>query len=190
MAIWGGSVDWNSDGTAAGSGAIYNPSTDSWTPISSANAPAGGDGRWADEGERGVDLVWTGSRLIAIAINTQSSATGSWIHPAGAYDPQTGAWERIETAGAPGGRPYFAAWNGQKLFVAGSYGNDFAGLTYDFSLKRWTQVMSAVTGSFSGRLGTYAPEFGEIMVFGGLLTDGFDVYSGGSYGRRGFRLEH
>jgi hypothetical protein len=188
MVIWGGSDDWESDGTTVGTGAFYYPSTDSWVSISQSGAPAGGDGRWAGDGERGVELMWTGSKLIAVPINTYGEASQSWIQAGGIYDPVTRNWQRVETTGAPNSRPYMAVWNGYNLVVAGSSGNDFAGLDYNFNTRRWTEAVRARTGSFQGRIGTWAPELNELLIFGGMHADGSSTYSGGSFGKRGFRL--
>lgn len=188
MVIWGGSEDWGSDGTSPGTGGFYYPATDSWVPVLTSGAPAGGDGRWAEDGERGVELMWTGERLLAVPINTYSDASRQWLQVGGVYDPQTGNWQRIETSGAPNGRPYMAVWNGFRLFAAGSSGNDFAGIDYQRATRRWVEVVTERTGSFQGRLGTWAPELNELLVFGGMWADGVDEYSGGPEAKRGFRL--
>jgi hypothetical protein len=133
--------------------------------------------------------MWTGSKLIAVPINTLGETSGRWPQVGGVYDPQTGNWQRIETTGSPNGRPYMAVWNGSDLFVAGSSSNDFAGLDYSFTARRWTEAVRARTGSFQGRVGTWAPELNELLIFGGMHADGSSTYSGGSFGKRGFRLK-
>ena len=188
MAIWGGSDSYDFAALRPGTGALYDPATDQWEPIQNSGAPVGGQGGYAADGERGVELLWTGAHLIVIPINSYNQLTGSWVQAGGKYDPQTGQWERIETAGAPDGRPYMAAWNGSQLFVVGSSGNDFAALAYDFVNRRWNQILTARTGSFQGRAGTFT-DAGELLVFGGMWADGVDEYSGGAAGRRGYRLQ-
>jgi len=188
MAIWGGSGA-SFDEYSSGTGALYDPVSDQWEIIPrSGDVPSGGDGTWAKYGERGVDLAWTGEHLIAIPVNTYSAARRSFVQPGGRYNPALRTWERIETTGVPNGRPYIAAWNGHHLFVAGSSGNDFAGIDYDFATKRWKEVVRERTGSFQGRIGTVAPELNELLIFGGEWVDGVDEYSGGPEGKRGFRL--
>src|SRR5437773_5961083 len=53
MIVWGGSP--NDGNTVLNTGARYNPATDSWTPTSITNAPAGRYYHTA---------VWTGSEMI------------------------------------------------------------------------------------------------------------------------------
>ena len=186
MAIWGGSESFGSSGTEVGTGALYNPQSNTWRPISTNGAPVSGYGGNAIAGERGCELLWTGSRLIIVPLNFN---TVVWISSGGSYDPSTGQWQTIGTAGLPDGRPYIAAWNGRRLFVAGSSFSNFAGFLYDPNLNRWTQSLSGVTGSFQGRIGTWAPELNEILVFGGMWAGSSASWSGGAFGARGFRLE-
>lgn len=190
MAIWGGSVESTSYENSAwqGSGAFYDYASGEWESISTLNAPWGGEGWWAEDGERGVEILWTGSRMIALPIN--SLRNGRWVHPGGSYDPDTGIWEPLSTAGAPNARPYMAAITQDgSLFAAGSSRSNFAGLVYNFGSKRWSQVMRGVTGSFQGRRGTWAPELGEMLVFGGMWANTSSPFSGGAAGNRGFRLQ-
>ena len=190
MVIWGGSHpdDFDSDGTAPGTGGLYYPATDSWVPIATSNAPAGGDGRYAILGERGVELLWTGSKIIALPINTFNEMTSLWLHEGGIYDPKTNQWQRIEATGSSNLRRYMAAWTGQHLVAVGSSGNRAAALGYDFNANRWSEVATAQTGSFQGRAGTWATNMNELLVFGGMWADGLDEFSGGEPGKRGFRL--
>ena len=112
-----------------------------------------------------------------------------WVMPGGLYDPVTKTWERVEITGLPDVRPYFAAWNGKAIFVAGSFFSSFAGFAYDSQARRWAQVLSGTTGSFQGRQGTWAPELREVLVFGGMWVGSSASWSGGTYGARGFRLQ-
>jgi hypothetical protein len=54
MIVWGGCTDGGCN-SSFNTGGRYNPSTDSWTPTNTANAPAA---RWAHT------AVWTGSEMI------------------------------------------------------------------------------------------------------------------------------
>ena len=189
MAIWGGSESFGSSGTEVGTGALYNPQTDTWRQVSTSSAPVSGYGGNAIAGERGCELIWTGSRLIVVPLNFNAEV---WISSGGSYDPSTGQWQTIGTTGLPDGRPYIAAWNGRRLFVAGSSFSNFAGFLYDPNFDRWTQSLSGVTGSFQGRIGTWAPELNEILVFGGMWAGSLDPYAvqyGYNGGVNGFRLE-
>ena len=190
MAIWGGNETWDwesDDGTKPGTGALYNPANDTWRPISPTGAPAGGYGGWVAYGHRGAALLWTGSQLVAVPLNFASEV---WIMPGGFYDPQNSKWSIVGTNGLPDGRPYIAVWNGRGVFVAGSEDLYFAGFSYDAGSGRWTQTIpTTTTGSFEGRIGTWAPELNEVLVFGGMHAGSGNTFSGGSAGARGFRLE-
>lgn len=186
MAIWGGSEE---SGGSQGSGAFYDLS--SWESVETdANTPWGGEGRSAENGERAVELLWTGSKLLAVPINSYDPATDRWFHKGGAYDPVARSWGTIMTTGAPNIRPYMAALTREdRLFVGGSRNNNFAGLMYDFGRKRWSTVMSSATGSFQGRQGTWASKRDELLVFGGMWANTPFQFSGGPNGNRGFRLQ-
>ena len=91
MIVWGGYV-----GVYLNSGGRYNPTTDSWTATSLANAPAGRYEQTA---------VWTGTEMIVwggfigpVALNT-----------GGKYDPGTDSWTLISTTGAPSSRLSFVS---------------------------------------------------------------------------------
>jgi hypothetical protein len=190
MAVWGGSVESTSyeNSVWQGSGAFYDYASGEWESISTLNAPWGGEGWWAEDGERGAEILWTGSKLLALPIN--SFRNGRWVHSGGVYNPATSRWEPIATTGAPNARPYMAAITRDgSLFAAGSSGNNFAGLVYNFETKRWSQVMRGVTGSFQGRRGSWAPELGEMLVFGGMWANTPSPFSGRAAGNRGFRLQ-
>jgi hypothetical protein len=185
MAVWGGSVGGLEQ--INGTGAFYDPVSDSWEEIVVGNAPSGGYGELADDSEaKAVQLLWTGKKLLAFPLNNQSG--DFWID-AGLYDPARSSWERIGTAGAPKVRPYMVAWLGSTLFVAGSSGTRFQGSVYDFELDRWKTLVTATTGSFQGRQGAWADGIGEFLVFGGRWADGQNEFSGGANGQRGFRIE-
>ena len=67
--------------------------------------------------------------------------------------------------------------------------NSFNSLAYDFGTRRWSRIMSATTGSFQGRQGTWVPERDEMLVFGGMWANTTSSSSGGRNGNRGFRLQ-
>ncbi|MEX1117846.1 MAG: hypothetical protein WEB60_03545 [Terrimicrobiaceae bacterium] len=190
MIVWGGSEGDNSSGTSVGTGAFYDPVQNIWTPITSLGAPVGGDGSFAEYGERGVELMWSGSCLIAMPVNTYNEQTNAWERQGGIYDPVSESWTLIQATGSPNVRPYMAAYTRDgRLFAGGSMNNSFNGLAYDFVRKRWTRIMSATTGSFQGRQGTWVPELDEMLVFGGMWANTALSFSGGQNGNRGFRLQ-
>lgn len=104
MIIWGG---YDAAGAAVGDGAIYDPATDSWSPLPAAGAPAprfNAATVYADE----LMVVWGGR-------------DGQGLRADGAiYDPVAGSWTPIATTGAPaasaGAR---AVWTGERVIIIG-----------------------------------------------------------------------
>ena len=114
MIVWGGTVTCQiffHCGT--NTGARYNPTTDSWTPTSTANAPAG---RYAHT------AVWTGSEMIVWGglIDYPSFIV---FNDGGKYNPSTNSWTAISTTNAPSERTrYTAVWTGNEMIIWGGYG--------------------------------------------------------------------
>lgn len=107
MAVWGG------EGTAGalGDGAVYDPGTDSWAAIPVANAPA----------ERfGHTMVWTGSELIVWGGGRYEESALLEFGDGAHYDPASGTWTPMPTAGAPAARAYHTAvWTGYGMILWG-----------------------------------------------------------------------
>ena len=138
MIVWGGAT---SAGIDKG-GAQYDPSTDTWSPISLAGAPQGrmyASGLWTGT----KMIVWGGTGLFAPPNNyTVVTNTG------GEYDPVAAAWTDTSTAGAPSPRYYHSAiWTGTKMIVWGGLKTGAepplnTGALYDSDANTWT-VLSA-----------------------------------------------
>jgi len=101
MIVWGGN-----DGTQNGdlnTGGKYNPSTNSWTVTSTANAPDGRESHTA---------VWTGSEMIVWG--GTADTTG------GRYNPKADTWTDTSTVNAPAARSnHTAVWTGSEMIVWG-----------------------------------------------------------------------
>ena len=82
MIIWGGA----NDSVAFDTGGRYNPSTDSWTPTSTANAPTARSQNTA---------VWTGSEMIVWGGSGDIPDTG------GRYNPSTDSWTPTSLTNPP-----------------------------------------------------------------------------------------
>lgn len=97
MYIWGGYID--DDPYYANTGAIYDASTDSWSTITTTNAPE----------ERAMATgIWTGSKFIVWGgedVNWETLNTG------GVYDPLTDSWTQTDTTDpdTPSERAYHMA---------------------------------------------------------------------------------
>lgn len=81
MIVWGGQIQISSFIRPVQSGGLYNPSTDVWSSMSSAESV------WA---MNGTAAVWSGGEMIL------------WTTDGGAaYDPATDTWRRISNVDAP-----------------------------------------------------------------------------------------
>jgi N-acetylneuraminic acid mutarotase len=106
MIVWGGRVS-SSSTTGLGTGARYNPATDTWQPVSMTGAPSP---------RYGHSAVWTGSEMIVWG--------GSYLADGARYNPATDTWTPLSTAGAPSGRlDHTAVWTGSEMIVWGGWNN-------------------------------------------------------------------
>ncbi|MBI5801982.1 MAG: hypothetical protein HZA92_14820 [Verrucomicrobia bacterium] len=108
MLIWGGSTNSNLGlGTTRSDGARYNPTLNTWTLMSSVNAPIA----------RALPLgVWTGTELIVwggYLLNGTNSNTG------GRYNPTTDTWTTFNTGSYNWSQEATAVWTGSKVIWAG-----------------------------------------------------------------------
>ena len=116
MLVWGGKMqdgpsgaanDWISDG-----GAAFDPSTNTWTPMTDTDAPLP---RFA------TTAVWSGGEMIVWG----GDASGNDPLGDGAkYDPASDTWSAISLTGAPPKRfSHTAVWTGEAMIVFGGSSN-------------------------------------------------------------------
>lgn len=117
MIVFGGCANANTAPTVSGS-AAYDPVSDSWSPLSTAGAPADRCGHAA---------AWLpGIKRMAIWGGWDASARGDGA----LYDPATDSWSPVADANAPVPRQRFAfAASDRCLFIWG--GGDAAGAPLD-----------------------------------------------------------
>ena len=107
MIVWGG----YDNEYYLNTGAAYDPTTDTWTPTSTVNAPSGRNDHTA---------VWTGSRMIVWG--GYRGGGGGYLNTGAAYDPTTDTWTPTSTVNAPSGRDlHTAVWAGSRMIVWGGY---------------------------------------------------------------------
>ncbi len=109
MIIWGGgSVSASS--TFFDTGARYNPTTDSWTLMTTTGAP---------QARAHFDPVWTGSHYVVFG----GAGTGFvQLNTGGKYDPTTDTWTALTTVSAPSARRHHTSiWTGVSMLVYGGY---------------------------------------------------------------------
>jgi N-acetylneuraminic acid mutarotase len=169
MIIWGGS---NGGGLLLNNGAIYDPSTDTWTPMDTINAPVGRIGHTA---------VWTGSKMIVWGGLDHLS---NYLNTGGVYDPITNTWTATSTTNVPSPRWYHTAvWTGSKMIVWGgdSVGFKFnTGGSYDPTIDSWTST-STGTNCPSGRYMQTAVWTGNRMIVWGGAPTNWNKCTGGIY---------
>jgi N-acetylneuraminic acid mutarotase len=124
MVIWGGdSVTYDINNTPIrsylGTGARYDPSSDTWSPTSLLGAPTPRTQNTA---------VWTGSRMLIWGGFRPSGETPlleptSFPAAGASYDPQADTWSPISTTNSPNPRyRHTAVWTGTTMIVWGGYG--------------------------------------------------------------------
>jgi hypothetical protein len=105
--LWGGTdYTWDSLGnlTAFRDGAMYDPTRDLWTPVSTANSPVNAvDGLWAEE--QGLAYVWVGQDSPGVTLWT--------------YNPATDTWAAFDIADLPPLIQVSFHWTGSKLLAIG-----------------------------------------------------------------------
>jgi N-acetylneuraminic acid mutarotase len=161
MIVWGG-TRWTASGESyLNTGAAYDSTTDTWTPISMTNAPAGRTDHTA---------IWTGSSMIIWGgrVGEERLNTG------GVYDPATDTWTATSTTNAPTRRyAHTAVWTGSAMIVWGGdtgvdFDNDTGGL-YDPVTDTWTTT--STTNTPPGSQGHSAAWTGSKMVVWGGFGD-------------------
>lgn len=165
LLVWGGS---NAGGMIA-AGSRYDPTTNTWTAISTAGQPAPRSLHTA---------VWTGTEMIV---------WGGWSNgvPYGdgaRYDPATDTWTPISAVGAPSARNnHTAVWTGTEMIVWGGVGptaNLLAdGARYDPVSDTWTPI--STVGAPSARIGHVAAWSGARMFVWGEMNG--NTNTGGLY---------
>ncbi|NOY94537.1 MAG: hypothetical protein GXP55_25450 [Deltaproteobacteria bacterium] len=145
MIVWGG--DGGSGARALGDGAIYDPSSDRWRPMSTAGAPAA---------RSTSEHVWTGSELIIWAGRGPTAGLGS--ADGAVYNVATDSWRPISTEGAPEWRydpawawtgTEMAIWGGRHLPGPTNNGYLNTGFLYNPSTNSWRSMSNA--GAPEGR---------------------------------------
>ena len=166
MIVWGGAID--SGSTSTNTGGRFNPSTNTWTALSTDGAPSARYGHTA---------IWTGSEMIIWGGNGRTG---------GRYDPSTNVWSALSVEESPVGRGHTAIWNGREMIVWGgkevingilTYSN--SGGSYNPVTNLWAPIQSS--GASSARAGHSAVWDGAKMIIwgGGDIGSNSFVNTGG-----------
>lgn len=145
--IWGGYSFFGFSVNMFNDGSKYNPSTDTWTPISTVNAP----GRRAYP-----SAVWTGSEMLiwggidSMYTQIDGSVVPTITNDGGRYNPSTNTWTSMNTTGAPSPRAQLTGvWTGSYMVVWGGTGliSIFEnGGRYNPASNSWTSIPTGTPG--------------------------------------------
>ncbi|HEX5044956.1 MAG TPA: MopE-related protein [Candidatus Polarisedimenticolaceae bacterium] len=181
MVVWGGTDVY---GQPVNSGRLYDPATDTWTPIPvTASTPAARADHTA---------VWTGREMIVWGGGRQQAplATG------GRYDPAVGTWRPTSTGShVPSARIYHTAvWTGTDMIVwgggTGLFGAFSDGARYDPMADAWmllsttqvpmARVQHAAVWTGSKMIvwgGKFFAQSRPVMNTGGIYDPGTDSWT-------------
>lgn len=160
MIVWGGTESSGpTSPTISNNGYRYNPATDSWTAISTTNAPTARQYHAA---------VWTGTEMIVWGGSDANGLTNT----GGRYNPTTDAWTAMPTTSAPTARKdHSVVWTGTEIIAWGgsdSTGTVNTGARYNPTNDTWTptSIINAPTPRWGGGH-TMVWSGTEMIVWGG-----------------------
>ncbi len=184
LLVWGGVALGESGFANHDDGALYDPKTDSWAPMSVSGAPPGGyeKGRY----------VWTGDKLVVWG-GLQEAGTGSspkytTLQEGAVYDPAQDSWTPASTDGAPSATLAPLVWTGTRLIaleMLDGYSTPgqvkFAGGLFDPASNHWTPMSPpdlALADGFENAQQWVVWTGSQLAVFGTGGTDsGFATIS-------------
>ena len=169
LLVWGGYTDAQSRYSGAyapghlNTGGRYNPSNDSWKPITTRSAPSK---RFANA------AVWTGTEMLIWGGADGSKVLGD----GGRYNTARDMWRPISANGAPSARgSAVAVWTGKEMIVWGGSTRDNNsqavyfrdGARYNPEKDKWTPISQS--GAPKGRvLATGCWTGKALLVWGGV----------------------
>ena len=175
LIAWGGTNSCGYSSCHLNSGGIFNPSTNTWTPMSTVDAPMG---RYAHT------AVWTGSKMIVWGGTIGGTST---TNSGGVYDPKTDTWSPISNVDAPTARTgHTAVWTGKEMIVWGGleeYGGQYVNTGGIYNLRTNTWRTLTLSNAPSPRHVHSALWTGNrMLIWGGWSSvDMINLSSGGLY---------
>ncbi|MDQ6760143.1 MAG: hypothetical protein M3Z32_09805, partial [Acidobacteriota bacterium] len=161
MIVWGG---WGGPGCTGNcmlnSGGRYDPRTDTWTAMSTVNAPAA---RYYHK------AFWTGTEMIVWGGTDQTN----YLHTGGRYNPRTDTWTstRIPPSTIPGRYVFAGVWTGAEMIVWGGVDEFFnstnTGGRYNPQTDEW--IATNIDGGAPSARGNHSAVWTgrEMIVWGG-----------------------
>jgi N-acetylneuraminic acid mutarotase len=170
MIVWGGESTGNP--RQVNTGCRYNPATDNWVAVTTANAPHARGSHTA---------VWTGTEMIVWG---GFSDPDIWFNTGGRYNPSTDSWTATSTVNAPEARwDHTALWSGSEMIIWGgtnSMNYLHTGGRYNPGTDSWTPT--GLANVPLGRVGHTAVWTGsEMIIWGGGGQTFNDTNTGGRY---------
>ncbi|HEY6802084.1 MAG TPA: Calx-beta domain-containing protein [Pyrinomonadaceae bacterium] len=165
--VWTGSemLVWGMGSSVTGSpgeGGRYNPVSDTWTTITTTNAPI------ARSFHTGV---WSGSELIVWG---GQDFQGTVRNDGGRYNPVANSWQSITTTNAPEARYlHTAIWSGSEMIVWGGVSSSVhfnSGGRYNPTTNTWTAT-STTNAPLPRRYHTAIWTGSEMIIWGGRDLD-------------------
>ncbi len=157
MVAWGGCLDWPACNVPTDSGGRYNPSSDSWTPIS---------GTGALSARMQHSAVWSGSQMVVFG----GSSDGLDVLGDGArYTPGADFWAPINPTGAPSARrSHEAVWANDEMILWGGWlpATSRNGARYSPATDTWAAMSDTDPNSFREQH-TAVWTGAEMIVWGG-----------------------
>ncbi|MEO8613995.1 MAG: hypothetical protein ABI600_02555 [Luteolibacter sp.] len=167
VAVWGGGMSASppSPNSPTGgfsnpvnTGARYNRTTNSWTPIAAADAPVA---------RVAAASAWSGSKLIVFG---GGSATGAWLGTGATWEAASNTWSAITDGAVHPGKLFASVWTGTELILTGGMnaagqmglGARFLASTSAYSELPTLNAPSIRTGHSAVWTGT------EMIVWGGI----------------------
>lgn len=166
MIIWGG---YNQHlGGLTNTGSKYNPSTNTWTTISTTNAPIARNYHTA---------IWTGTEMII-----WGGYNSGYLSTGGKYNPSTDTWTSISLTNVPIARTnHSAIWTGTEMIIWGGNNGSSSfnvGDKYNPANDLWT-TMSTTNVPAARSQHTTVWTGSKMIIWGGYGTSYLN--SGGIY---------
>mgnify|MGYP001453254427 CR=1 FL=1 len=151
-----------------GQGALYDPSTDTWTIMNQMGAPC--------DNQEGTS-VWTGTQWIVWG-GEACNDPKSYLNTGAAYDPTTDTWTALPVDGAPSPRQgHGAVWTGSEMLIWGGIDESSSllsdGGAYDPISRTWRPIVEPA--GLAQVLAFVAVGFPNQMLLWGGLSDGTGV---------------
>lgn len=168
--IWGG-IAGEAVTVRTNTGARYNPKTDTWTPMSTTNAPTARNNHSA---------VWTGTEMWVFGGRTGTLA-GTLTNTGGVYNPATNTWTALPTTGAPSAREFHtASWFGTGMLICA--GTDASGVVGTTGRLNQGATAWLTPASITARKRHSASVTGNyVFLWGGEDGSGSKLNSGSRY---------